>query len=82
MKVSRLRGLLSATMIMLVVLFLVGVVTAANSDLVTIKANVNKDCAGTPWFVGEEKGFFKDEGIDFQDQGALDWSLQPAALVT
>ena len=52
------------------------------ANLITIKANVNKDCAGTPWFVGEEKGFFKNAGINFVDQGALDWSLQPAALIS
>lgn len=52
------------------------------SGLVTIRANVNKDCAGTPWFVGEEKGLFINGGINFVDQGALDWSLQPAALIS
>ncbi|MGD0817618.1 MAG: ABC transporter substrate-binding protein [Methanomassiliicoccales archaeon] len=47
-----------------------------------IVANVNKDCAGTPWFVGEDIGYFARGGIDFVDAGALDWSLQPAALIS
>jgi ABC-type nitrate/sulfonate/bicarbonate transport system substrate-binding protein len=47
-----------------------------------IKANVNKDCAGTPWFVGQQKGFFEQSGIDFVDKGHLDWSQQPVALIS
>ncbi len=64
--------------------------TAVKTDLqnlsqapnITIKANVNKDCAGTPWYVGMQKGFFVASGIDSQDQGHLDWSLQPTALIS
>jgi ABC-type nitrate/sulfonate/bicarbonate transport system substrate-binding protein len=55
---------------------------AGTQNLITIKANVNKDCAGTPWFVGVQKGYYLANGIDFQDQGHLDWSLQPAALIS
>jgi hypothetical protein len=47
MIVKRAHGLLSVTIVLLAVLFLAGVVTAAESDLVTIKANVNKDCAAS-----------------------------------
>ena len=47
-----------------------------------VRANVNKDCGGTPWFVGQQKGFFEQAGVDFVDQGHLDWSLQPAALIS
>ncbi len=49
---------------------------------ITIKANVNKDCAGTPWYVGVQKGYFVANGIDFKDQGHLDWTLQPTALIS
>jgi ABC-type nitrate/sulfonate/bicarbonate transport system substrate-binding protein len=56
--------------------------STANAEVTTITANVNKDCAGTPWFVGEEKGFFNNSGFNFVDAGALDWSLQPAALAS
>lgn len=48
----------------------------------TIRANVNKDCAGTPWFVGQQKGFFEQAGINFVDKGHLDWSQHPAALIS
>ncbi|MGA2918792.1 ABC transporter substrate-binding protein [Methanoregula sp.] len=55
--------------------------SAAGSALYTIRANVNKDCSGTPWYVGVQKGYFVHGGINFVDSGALDWSLQPAALI-
>jgi ABC-type nitrate/sulfonate/bicarbonate transport system substrate-binding protein len=55
--------------------------SAVNSTIYTIRANVNKDCSGTPWYVGVQKGYFIHGGINFVDSGALDWSLQPAALV-
>jgi len=57
-----------------------GVSSGAVSTPYTIRANVNKDCSGTPWFVGMQKGFFPAGGINFVDSGALDWSLQPSAL--
>jgi len=56
--------------------------SAAVSTPYTIRANVNKDCSGTPWFVGVQKGFFPAGGINFIDSGALDWSLQPSALIS
>lgn len=52
------------------------------SGLFTIRANVNKDCSGTPWYVGVQKGYFLHGGINFVDSGPLDWSLQPAALIS
>ncbi|WP_019178697.1 ABC transporter substrate-binding protein [Methanomassiliicoccus luminyensis] len=48
----------------------------------TIKANVNKDCTGTPFYVGQQIGYFEAYGINFVDQGALDYSLQPTALAS
>ncbi|MDR0523223.1 MAG: ABC transporter substrate-binding protein [Candidatus Methanoplasma sp.] len=47
-----------------------------------IKANINKDCTGTPFYVGTDIGYFEAYGIDFRDQGALDYGLQPAALIS
>jgi ABC-type nitrate/sulfonate/bicarbonate transport system substrate-binding protein len=55
---------------------------APKAEKLTIKANVNKDCAGTPWFVGQQKGFFEKAGINFVDKGHLDWAQQPAALIS
>lgn len=57
-------------------------INALNAEKPTIKANVNKDCAGTPWFVGQQKGFFEAAGINFVDMGHLDWSQQSAALIS
>jgi ABC-type nitrate/sulfonate/bicarbonate transport system substrate-binding protein len=51
------------------------------SSKYTIRANVNKDCSSTPWFVAAQKGYFQNASINLDDKGALSWSLQPAALV-
>jgi ABC-type nitrate/sulfonate/bicarbonate transport system substrate-binding protein len=57
-------------------------VNALNAEKPTIRANVNKDCAGTPWFVGMQKGFFELAGINFVDKGHLDWAQHPVALIS
>ncbi|MDR3283152.1 MAG: ABC transporter substrate-binding protein [Candidatus Methanoplasma sp.] len=54
----------------------------SSTGLYTVKANVNKDCTGTPFYVGTDIGYFDAYDIDFQDQGALDYGLQPAALIS
>jgi ABC-type nitrate/sulfonate/bicarbonate transport system substrate-binding protein len=48
----------------------------------TVEAAVTKDCAGTPWFVGQEKGFFDKYNINFIDKGEISWGQQPAALIS
>lgn len=48
----------------------------------TVNAAVTKDCAGTPWFVAQEKGFFEKGGINFVDKGEIAWAQQPAALLS
>ncbi|MDR1404773.1 MAG: ABC transporter substrate-binding protein [Candidatus Methanoplasma sp.] len=52
------------------------------SDGYTIKANVTKDCTGTPYYVGTDIGYFDAHNIDFRDGGGLDYGLQPAALIS
>ncbi len=47
----------------------------------TIKASVNKDCSGTPWFAGVEKGFFKDGGVNFEDVGQIAGPQRNAAFI-
>lgn len=47
-----------------------------------VDAAVTKDCAGTPWFVGQELGFFNKSGIKFVDKGEIKWTDQPAALAS
>ncbi|MDR3206640.1 MAG: ABC transporter substrate-binding protein [Candidatus Methanoplasma sp.] len=51
------------------------------SDGYTIKANVTKDCTGTPFYVGTDIGYFDAYNIDFRDQGDLAYGLVPAALI-
>lgn len=55
---------------------------ALNAEKPTIRANVNKDCSGTPWFVGMQKGFFEQAGINFVDKGHLEPSQHPVALIS
>lgn len=78
-------GIAAAAIIVIIVAFFIAGGTslfAAKESNNTINAAVTKDCAGTPWFVGQEKGFFKDGGINFIDKGEIAWAQQPAALVS
>lgn len=64
-------------------LFLTGTSTTVKgaSESYTVAAAVNKDCAGTTWLVGQQKGFFNKSGINFVDKGHIDWSQQPSSLI-
>lgn len=78
-------GIAGIVIIAVVAVFLVAGGTsifAAKEANNTINAAVTKDCAGTPWFVGQEKGFFKNAGINFVDKGEIAWAQQPAALLS
>jgi ABC-type nitrate/sulfonate/bicarbonate transport system substrate-binding protein len=57
-------------------------VPTAKGELPVVKAPVNKDCSGTPWFVGEQKNFFKDAGFNLVDVGQIAFPQQPAAFVS
>lgn len=46
----------------------------------TLKASVNEDCTGTPWFVGEEKGLFSQYGLTFVDVGQTVTEQRTTAL--
>jgi ABC-type nitrate/sulfonate/bicarbonate transport system substrate-binding protein len=90
-------GIVAGTVLILMLLLVMAGCTQNNNDMsttnttgssadnasgqYTIRANVDKDCTATPWLVGEQKGFFKANGINFVDSGSLDWSLMPASLV-
>jgi ABC-type nitrate/sulfonate/bicarbonate transport system substrate-binding protein len=47
----------------------------------TIRTGIPSDCSGTPWYVGQEKGYFEHNNITLVDRGSLDWTLQGVALV-
>ena len=69
---KKIKLLLIAVAILIVALLVRPVFYATESnENYTLKASVNKDCSGTPWFVGVEKGFFKDEGVNFVDVGQI-----------
>lgn len=46
----------------------------------TLRATVNNDCSGTPWFVGVTRGFFTDAGLNFVDVGQTVTEQRPTAL--
>ncbi len=54
----------------------------AKEDLAVVKASVNKDCSGTPWFVGAEKGFFEDAGVKLEDIGQIAYPQRAAAFAS
>ena len=67
----------------LAVALLVGpaVYAAESNDDYTVKASVNKDCSGTPWFVGVENNFFKNGGVNFDDVGQIAGPQRNAAFI-
>jgi len=64
-------GLWAATVLSALLLLGVAVYAADSNSDYTLKASVNKDCSGTPWFVGVEKDFFKNGGVNFVDVGQI-----------
>lgn len=77
------KKIYTAVAAVVVVVVLIGaafVFLSGNASGTAIKANVNKDCAGTPWFVGMDIGYFEAYGVDFVDKGHLDVSKSPAAF--
>ncbi len=74
--------LLSAAAIIAIALLIgSGAYAAETKEDYTLKASVNKDCSGTPWFVGVEKGFFKDAGVNFVDEGQIAGPQRNAAFI-
>ena len=58
---KKIKLLLIAVAIMVVALLVRPAFYATESnENYTLKASVNKDCSGTPWFVDVEKNFFKN----------------------
>ncbi|HWQ18575.1 MAG TPA: ABC transporter substrate-binding protein, partial [Methanotrichaceae archaeon] len=54
----------------------------SKDDLPVVKSPVNKDCSGTPWFLGVQKGFFEKAGFLLDDVGQIAFTQQPAAFVS
>ncbi|MCE7699692.1 MAG: ABC transporter substrate-binding protein [Methanobacterium paludis] len=73
--------IIAVVVIVLAVLFGTGAF-AAKQTANTVNAAVTLDCAGTPWFVGVEKGYFKKYGLNFVNKGQIKWADQPAALAS
>jgi ABC-type nitrate/sulfonate/bicarbonate transport system substrate-binding protein len=53
---------------------------AQNSSNYTLKAGINQDCTGIPWFAGEEKDIFKNDGLDYVNVGQTVTEQRPTAL--
>jgi ABC-type nitrate/sulfonate/bicarbonate transport system substrate-binding protein len=75
--------LVAVVAIVVIVVFAAGgsSVFSAKEANNTVEAAVTKDCAGTPWFVGQEKGFFKKYGVNFIDKGQIPEAQQAAAFI-
>lgn len=73
-----------AALIILISVFVLGIIDGAiaKDDLPVVKSPVNKDCSGTPWFVGVQKGFFENAGFKLDDVGQIAFTQQPAAFVS
>jgi hypothetical protein len=80
----KLKSVLAAVLILLAGAFVLEKITTttAKDETVVVKASVNKDCTVTPWFVGEEKGFFEDGGVDLVDVGQIAAPQRPAAFAS
>jgi ABC-type nitrate/sulfonate/bicarbonate transport system substrate-binding protein len=72
---------LAAIILAALILAGIGAYAAETKDDYTIKASVNKDCSGTPWFVGVEKNFFKNGGVNFDDVGQISGPQRNAAFI-
>lgn len=82
MSVKKNKLFIAATVLAVTLLIGSGVYAAETKDDYTLKASVNKDCTGTPWFVGVEKGFFKDAGVNFVDVGQIAGPARNLALTS
>lgn len=51
-----------------------------NSSEYTFKASVTNDCTGTPWFVGNQQGFFAKYGVNYIDVGQTVTQQRPYAF--
>ena len=79
---KKIKLLLIAVAIMVVALLVRPAFYATESnENYTLKASVNKDCSGTPWFVGVEKNFFKNGGVNFDDVGQIAGPQRNAAFI-
>jgi ABC-type nitrate/sulfonate/bicarbonate transport system substrate-binding protein len=78
-------GIIIAVVIIAIVAFFAtggSSIIASTGGTNSINAAVTKDCSGTPWFVAQEKGFFKKYGVNLIDKGDIPYGQQPAALTT
>lgn len=75
-------GAIVVIVIVIIVAFLAfgGSALAPKAANNTVTAAVTKDCAGTPWFVAQEKGYFTKYNVSFKDAGEIAWKDQPAAF--
>jgi ABC-type nitrate/sulfonate/bicarbonate transport system substrate-binding protein len=76
---------LISIIIIIIAIIVVGAVVALfpqSSEAGSINGAVTKDCSGTPWFVGNEKGFFDKYNVTVVDKGDIPYAQQPAALTS
>ncbi len=81
MKEKKAKLSIVAAVLTAFLLFSSTIYAAESKEGYTLKASVNKDCSGTPWFAGVEKGFFEDAGVNFVDVGQIAGPQRNAAFI-
>lgn len=65
----------------LVAAYTLGGSNEASDGKYTIRASVNYDCSGTPFYVGTDIGYFKANDINFVNTGATSYAALTSLLV-
>ncbi|MDR3062617.1 MAG: ABC transporter substrate-binding protein [Methanobrevibacter sp.] len=82
---KKILGIVAVIVVIIIVVVVVGgggTVFSSKQVNNTVEAAVTKDCAGTPWFVAQEKGYFKKYGVNFVDKGEIPVAQQSAAFIS
>jgi ABC-type nitrate/sulfonate/bicarbonate transport system substrate-binding protein len=83
---KRMRRRIGLVVTVVAVVALIAVLTITPSTQAssgyTIKACVADDCGSAPFLIGDQIGYFNNRNVDLVKEGALDESLQPAALIS
>ena len=80
--VNKKLGIITIVIIAIVGILAAIVIMPQSTDVTAINAAATKDCSGTPWFIGFEKGIFEKYGANVVDKGDIPYAQQPAALTT
>ncbi|MBZ9570202.1 ABC transporter substrate-binding protein [Methanobrevibacter sp. TMH8] len=78
--VNKKLGIIAIAVVVIIAVLAAVVLLPQTTEAGSINGAITKDCSGTPWFVGNEKGFFKKNNVTVVDKGDIPYAQQPAAL--